>query len=216
MICKHIFNSGKRKGEVCKYENCNIHNEYNCNLNRYLGLPKGLCESKFNNKQYFKIVDIYETLKSTIALTHDNEIKDIVNLMTCLTYYIQDNILNNNKTMIFIFMDVLDDLVLKVTNGSFDKFRKSMDDKLSFVHDEGNHYYKRYKKYMIENYQLNRRFYSIKLNKRYYRRRLCLLFRLVVIMLKTYVKTCEKIYTPDGIGYCLAKSSFITSCSYVR
>ena len=207
MICKHIFKSGRRKDEVCGYKNCNIHDEYNCNLNRYMGLPKGLCESKFSKENYFKIVSIYETLKSTIALTRDNDIKEITNLMLMLTRQIQDNILKNNKTMIFVFLDVLDDILAKITNGRFDKFRGAMNAKLSFMIDD-DYNDKKYKKYVIDNYQLNRRFYSIKLNKRYYRRKLGLLFRLTVIMMKTYQNTCKKLYSPDGMGYYMAQDSF--------
>jgi hypothetical protein len=43
IICNHKFINGFKKGQICLKYNCINHDEYNCNLGWYLGLPANFC-----------------------------------------------------------------------------------------------------------------------------------------------------------------------------
>lgn len=202
-ICQHVFNSGPKKGLKCSHPYCSIHDEYDCNLARYLNLPQFIIPArKIDRYNYFTLVGY---------LQHDGfyDIKDLLEIFSKIfeLYYIYKNKKQLDE-LFFIYIYTLLDTpqVMKYTSSS-DKFRKTMNSKLDeFM--KSTTCSKMFMKYIKNNFIMNKRFVSIKKNTEYKKRIFRIYMKTMVLCNRWFNDTMEKRYSPGGIGAIEAKNSY--------
>lgn len=204
--CAHKFLTGSRKGETCLTYNCCIHDEYNCNLAHYLGLPKffNFASKKIKKGEYFTLVSILEE-----ASSYNKE--QIANIFKHILYKFDE--LHSKKIKeifiiyIFIFLDTSQSIKHLI---SCFALKESFNSKIIYFSQKINGSSPQFTKYIINNFEPNKRFASIKKNKAYRKKMIRIYILTVVFINKWYLSTIEKLYKPGGKEYINIKNDFET------
>ena len=211
-ICQHIFVCGMKKGQKCLYPNCRIHDEYNCNLAKFLNLPRYFIDAakQLHSDTYFVLVKIFQNMS-----TCDKLGELVENAKTIL----QLGEVTGNRSLrelIVVFIYICLDIpnVIKHLLSPHDKFKKVVYSKItdfsSFDNENGG---LEFKKYLSENFVANRRFLSIKKNTEYKKRNFRIYMKTMVLCNKWFSDSMEKRYAPGGIGALQAEKRFMSSLS---
>jgi hypothetical protein len=208
-ICEYVFKKGAKKGKVCSYKDCKTHDEYDCNLARYLNLP-----SFFNNtgkkiptSEYFMLIKILE-----------NIVYDKQYLINCLTRVITNMEMRDVriKELLAIYMYVLLDtkpvteLILVDT-----RFKNTICEKFKEL-IESPEASKEFVSYMVSNFVTGKRFLSIRKNSEYKTRIFRVYMKTLVICNEWYIDTMEKRYAPGGNGAIEAEKNFVYLSSNIK
>jgi len=213
MICQHIFLCGMKKGQKCLYPNCRIHDEYNCNLAKYLNLPRYFIDSakQLHSDTYFVLVKTFQNMSSC-----DNLGGLVENVKTIIDLSEKMRVISLRELLI-VFMYICLDIpnVIKHLLSPHDKFKKVVYNKItnfsSFDNKNGS---LEFKKYLSENFVANRRFLSIKKNTEYKKRTFRIYMKTLVLCNSWFSDVMEKRYAPGGKGALEAEKRFLSSLIY--
>ena len=155
--CQYVFKTRSRYGQKCNEINCKHHDEYNCNLARYLKLPSSFFSvAKLMDKDmYF----FYKNLFERSLISKNNK----VIRMASLLFHKFETISNiREKELIVIFSyKFIDKQSFLLKN---ERFKKTVDKKFDeFMLSSNN----KFTNYMRCNFQQGKRFLSVQKNKEY-------------------------------------------------
>ena len=210
IICEHKFTSGFKKGQICLKYNCVNHDEYNCNLAWYLGLPANFCffSKKIKKYTYFTLVNILNNSEKYTIIELYLIFKHLFML-----FELQET--NNQKEIIIIYIyTILDEPTFMKELMADSKFKQVIYTKLE-IFKLNTLYSSDFLSYMADNFTINKRFLSIKKNSLYRAKIFRLYIKIIVICNIWFNETMEKRYTPCGNGAIEAKENFITALAAI-
>ncbi len=217
-ICKHVYSSGVKKGKMCRDHQCSLHDEYDMNIGKFLGLPDDINYSyKIKKDTHFKLINMYKILdQSNGIMTKDVFFKinmlllennnDIDNILYCMVYML-DKIQNcrhvNSKKVLYIYLMVIIDFIL-INNISLLSEKSMILENIIITYQDDIPYIK----YINENFVNGKRFFSIKKNFEYKRRMFKIYMKVVVFANKWFYDMIDVRYAPGGTGYIEAFKDF--------
>lgn len=210
-ICQHIFACGMKKGQKCLYPNCRIHDEYNCNLAKFLNLPRYFVDNakKLHSDFYFVLVKKFQHF-----LTCDNMEDLVMNFKSVFGMLEYDETTKETKELRIMYIYIILDspAVIKHLLSPHEKFKKVVYGKIEeFSSSDNENGSLEFKKYVSENFVTNRRFLSVKKNSEYKKRVFRMYMKTMVLCNKWFNDTMEKRYAPGGNGAVEAEKRFLSS-----
>jgi hypothetical protein len=208
--CEYTFIKGYKKGEKCLYENCVMHDEYGGNLARYLNLPKEFVNiaKKIKIYDYFKFVGYLED--SYLIDNKEKLISICSNIVDIYSLYD-----NKARELLIIFLYIfLDTPLVRKHLLSDVRFKNVVNIKLQ-TFDENPIASYRFKKYLMDNFVISKRFLSIKKNKEYRTKYFRIYMKVVVTANKWFNNMIEKRYSPGGLGAVEARENFRQNVKYL-
>lgn len=212
--CQNIIKFGKNKNKECGRLNCHFHNKKipsNFNIAKYLNLPEYFINIVENNKWFFttKFNIKYLTLYKTHLSLNKNK-KDCVNDIKTILYDCDYVYHNSIKTILVIFVfKLLDTPNMNWFIHENEKFKITVYQKIL---EQQNSSLLEFSNYFKENYEINKKYLNIKLNKEH-RKKVLKKYMLSLIKFYTlYKKVIENRYKPGGVGFYECQERFYKNC----
>lgn len=206
-ICQHIFACGMKKGQKCLYPNCRIHDEYNCNLAKFLNLPRYFVDNakKLHSDFYFVLVKKFQHF-----LTCDKMDELVMNFKSVFNMLEYDETTKETKELVIIYIYIILDSPAVIKHLlSHEKFKKVVYGKIEeFSSSDNENGSLEFKKYVSENFVTSRRFLSVKKNSEYKTKVFRLYMKTMVQCNEWFNDTMEKRYAPFGNGAIEAEKDF--------
>lgn len=208
MECKYLFTTRSRYGMKCGKINCENHDPYNCNLAKYMELPRYFHKigGKITRELYFRLVTLFTNLDSkeveddeqtrivfahvlNYAFSRDRKLKELIVL--CMYRIIDSSVFFNKNPQI---RKVADTKYIEFTNSQSIGFTE----------------------YMKSNVVVGKRFYFVRKNKEYRKKTFKTYVKAMIIGNKWFRDMIETRYSPSGNGQIEAKKSFEENyCRYI-
>jgi len=210
--CQNIIKIGKNKNLKCGRINCIIHKlPKDFNLARYFNLSEYFINIIKTNKYIF-------TKKFNIKYLsmYENHLKVNKNKNECIsdikTLLYDCEIIFNSKIKIIkiiLIFELLDTPNMNWFINKNEKFKKTIDDKI-IIHQKLIEF-PEFSNYFINNYETNKKYLSINLNKQY-RKKILKKYMLSLLRFYTlYMKVVHNRYKPYEIGYYECQERFYKS-----
>jgi hypothetical protein len=203
MECQYSFTTRSRSGIKCGKIDCVSHDPYDCNLAKYMKLPKYFHKAgrNMNKKLYFEIMNFLKRLDSgnensnetlmifrivldkamTLRALRTIELRQL--LVVCMYRIIDSSsFLNKNKRL----RDVADHKYAEFSETLFDEFND----------------------YMKSNIVVGKRFYFVEKNDEYRKKVFRTYVKTMTIANRWFNDMIEERYSPSGRGQTEAKKSF--------
>ena len=201
MECQYLFNTRSRYGMKCGKINCINHDPYNCNMAKYMKLPKYFHKigGKICKELYFKLIKLFTKLDSEEVEDFD-ETHLVFRILLNHSIYSRDIKL---KELFFISMyGIIDSSSILNKNA---KLRKVADFKyIEFTNSNNSEFVE----YMRSNIVTGKRFYFVRKNKEYREKTFKTYVKAMIIGNKWFQDMIETRYSPSGNGQIEAKKSF--------
>jgi hypothetical protein len=211
-FCEYIFLNGDKKGTICKKSLCKIHDEYDCNLAMYLNLNRYIYPSKKISKTSYFIF-----IKNLKYLNNGANEEETMNFIKLLMEFIYHNEHKGNSLaeLLFIYLfkciDTSSGYKYMLSNN---KFKTTLYKKINDLCENVNAS-KVFKKYMLNNFIIGKRFLSIQKNNEYKTRIFRLYMKTLVFVNKWYKNIIETRYAPGGNGVIEAHKNFLISVAKI-
>ena len=215
--CQNIIKFGKNKNKECGRINCHFHNKKipsNFNIAKYLNLPECFINIVENNKWFFKTkfnIKYLSIYQNHLILNKIN--KDCVSDIIIILHDCENRFYIENKIILVIFLfKLLDTVNMNWFINNHENFRKMIDIKIIENQNQNLIYYPEFSQYFKENYEINKKYLSIKLNKEHRKKIFKKYMLSLVIFYILYMKVIHNRYKPGGVGYYECEKSFYKNC----
>lgn len=211
MNCESIIKTGKNTGRVCNRTSCKIKGHTGCNLAKQLDLPFYYINVYNQNREYFDNLNYLDMYKkhSIIDKNNANMIKDIKKLgLECAAVEGTDK-----KSFLMILVFKLCDTVNM--NQHINNHKRLQNDiylKIKYYSEISTNIRPEFSQYLKNNFETNKKYLQIKLNKSYRKKIIKKYIRSTMIFYGLYRIVIEKRYRPGGIGYYECEERFYKNC----
>lgn len=211
MNCESIIKTGKNTGRVCNRTSCKIKGHTGCNLAKQLDLPFYYINVYNQNREYFdnlNYTDMYK--KHSIIDKNIDCVEDIKKLMfECFNVQGKDK---KSFLMILVFKLLDTANVNWFINNNGKKTQNVVYFKITYYSEISTNELPEFSQYLKNNFETNKKYLQIKLNKSYRKKIIKKYIRSTMIFYGLYRIVIEKRYRPGGIGYYECEERFYKNC----
>ena len=212
--CEKIIKKGKNKNLECGRINCEIHMlSKKFNLAKFLKLSDFFVNIVENNKWFFlkhKNLRYFLIYKKHLKLNKNKE--DCIDDIKTVLFDCEDIYNKNIKSILIIFMFKLLDtpnMNWFINYNGNERFKKVLYDKII---ENQTKELQQFSEYFKVNYEINKKYLSIDLNKQNRKKILKKYMLSLVIFYILYMKVIHNRYKPGGVGYYECEKSFYKNC----